>query len=46
MTKKVKNIVPWTYLIQDLNSEEIVESFMKKTCKKNQTEFKINGEKR
>ena len=34
MTKKVKNIVPWTYLIQDLNSEEIVERFYEKDLQK------------
>ena len=45
-TKKAKNIVPWTYLIRDLNSEEIVERFYEKDLQKNQTEFKINGEKR
>ena len=32
-TKK-KNTVPWTYLISDLNGEEIVGSFMKKNCKR------------
>ena len=34
MTKKVKNIVPWTYLIQDLNSEEIFERFYEKDLQK------------
>ena len=29
--KKVKNTVPWTYVISDLNGEEIVT---KKECKK------------
>ena len=32
--KKVKNIVPWTYVINDLNSEEIMGTFMKKNCKR------------
>ena len=27
MIKKVKNIVPWTYVINDLNGEEIVGTF-------------------
>ena len=27
MIKKVKNTVPWTYVINDLNGEEIVETF-------------------
>ena len=37
--KKVKNTVPWTYVINDLNGEEIVGTFYKnellKTIKKN-----------
>ena len=28
--KKVKNTVPWTYVINDLNREEIVGTFYKK----------------
>ena len=28
--KKVKNTVPWTYLINDLNSEEIIGAFYEK----------------
>ena len=39
MIKKVKNTVPWTYVINDLNGEEIVGTFYKnellKTIKKN-----------
>ena len=31
---KIKNTVPWTYLVSDLNGEEITGSFMKKNCKK------------
>ena len=35
MIKKVKNTVPWTYFINDLNGEEIVGTrFEKKNCKK------------
>ena len=30
---KIKNTVPWTYVINDLNGEEIMERFMKKNCK-------------
>ena len=30
MIKKVKNTVPWTYVINDLNGEEIVETFYEK----------------
>ena len=31
--KKIKNKVPWTYVIDDLNNEEITGTFMKKNCK-------------
>ena len=30
IVKKIKNIVPWTYVISDLNGEEIVGSCYKK----------------
>ena len=40
--KKVKNIVPWTYVISGLNGEEIVETFSEKELQKtNQTEFRV-----
>ena len=39
--KKVKNTVPWTYVISDLNGEEIVEKFYKKNYKKNQKVLRI-----
>ena len=32
--KKIKNIVPWTYIIRDLNGKEIVGKFDKKELKK------------
>ena len=32
--KKIKDIVPWTYVISDLNGEEIVGSFHKKELQK------------
>ena len=32
--KKIKNTVPWTYVIDDLHSEEITGTFMKKNCKR------------
>ena len=35
MIKKVKNTVPWTYVISDLNGEEIVRAFHKKELQKN-----------
>ena len=50
--KKVKNRDPWTYVINDLNNEEIIGSFYEKELQKtNQKEFKIekrlkrNGDK-
>ena len=40
--KKVKNIVPWTYVINDLNGEEITETFHEKELQKtNQEELRI-----
>ena len=40
--EKIKNVVPWTYLIRDLNGEEIVGSFYEKELQKtNQKEFRI-----
>ena len=40
--KKVKNTVPWTYVINDLNGEEIIETFYEKELQKtNQEEFRI-----
>ena len=40
--KKVKNTVPWTYVINDLNGEEIIRTFDEKELQKtNQQEFRI-----
>ena len=40
--KKVKNTVPWTYVINGLNSGEIIGSFYEKELQKtNQKEFRI-----
>ena len=40
--RKVKNTVSWTYVINDINGEEIVETFNRKEFrKKKQKEFKI-----
>ena len=40
--KKVKNTVPWTYVINDLNGEEIIGTFYEKELQKtNQEEFGI-----
>ena len=39
---KIKNIIPWTYVINDLNGEEIIETFYEKGLQKtNQKEFRI-----
>ena len=40
--KEVKNTVPWTYVISDLNGEEIIGTFYEKELQKtNQEEFRI-----
>ena len=40
--KKIKNSVPWTHVISDLNGEEIIGSFYEKELQKtNQKEFRI-----
>ena len=40
--KKVKNTVPWTYVINDLNGEKITGTFYEKELQKtNQEEFRI-----
>ena len=42
VVKKIKNTVPWTYVISDLNREEIVGSFYGKELQKtNQKKFRI-----
>ena len=39
---EIKNTVPWTYIINDLNSEEVIGTFYEKELQKtNQKEFKI-----
>ena len=50
--KKVKNTIPWTYVISDLNGEEIIGTFYEKELQKtNQEKFRIekvirrNGDK-
>ena len=35
--KQVKNTVPWTYVINDLNGEEIIGTFYEKDKKTNKT---------
>ena len=40
--KKIKNDVPWTYVISDLNGKEIVTCFYEKELQKtNQKQFRI-----
>ena len=34
MIKEVKNTVPWAYVINDLNGEEIIETFYEKHLQK------------
>ena len=42
VVKKIKNTVPWTYVISDLNNEEIVVNFYGRELQKtNQKEFRI-----
>ena len=42
VVSKIKNTVPWTYVINDLNGEEIIETFYEKELQKtNQEEFRI-----
>ena len=40
MIKKVKNTIPWTYAISDLNGKEVVGTFYEKESQKtNQEKF-------
>ena len=42
MIKKVKNSVPRTYIVKDLNTEEVVGTFYEKELQKaNQKEFSV-----
>ena len=42
VASKIKNAVPWTYVINDLNSEEIIGTFYENELQKiNQQEFRI-----
>ena len=42
VVSKIKNAVPWTYVINDLNGEEITGTFYEKELQKtNQKEFRI-----
>ena len=40
--KKIKNTVPWTYILNDLNGEEIIGTFYENELQKTkQNEFRI-----
>ena len=42
MTKKVKNTVSWSYVVNDLNGEEIAGTFYENELQKtNQKDFRI-----
>ena len=42
ISSKIKNAVPWTYVINNLNGKEIMEKFYEKDLQKtNQKEFRI-----
>ena len=42
LIKNFKNIVPWTYVINNINGEEITKTFYKKELQKTkQKEFRI-----
>ena len=44
VNKEVKNTVPWTYLIEDLNGRGIIQKFYEKDFEKaHQTEFRIEN---
>ena len=41
MIIKVKNTVPWKYVIEDLKNEEIVKTFYEKNYKKIKQSFEL-----
>ena len=42
MIEKVKNTVPWTYVMSDLNFEEIIQTFFKNELQqRNKEKFRI-----
>ena len=41
VVSKIKNTIPWKYIINDLNGEEITESFYKDLEKTSQEKFRI-----
>ena len=47
MIKEIKNTVPWTYVINDLNGEQIIGTFYEKELQKtNQKELELKKELR
>ena len=43
MINRIKNTVPWTYVINDINGEEIIGTFYEKELQgKNQQKFRID----
>ena len=45
MIEIIKNTVPWTYVINDLNGEEIIGTFNEKNCKKQKKKKEFRKEK-
>ena len=41
ISSKIKNTIPWTYVINDLNGEEITGTFYEKELQKTNLEFMI-----
>ena len=41
VVSKIKDTVPWTYVVSDLNGEAITGSFCEIELQKNQNEFRI-----
>ena len=37
LIKEVKNTVPWTYIINNLNGEEVIEAFYENELQKNKS---------
>ena len=43
MIKKVKNTVPWTYVIQDFNGKEVVGTFYGRKLQKTNQSMKLKN---
>ena len=43
MIKKVKNTVPWTYVIQDVNGKEVVGTFYGRKLQKTNQSMKLKN---